>query len=657
MRQSFGHRRQILLFLIAVFLPSLVLIIFTVRMIGQEKELAQKRLSEERRRVALEIGRHLLFQLEHIKFQETNALADSETTPTDMNYANPEVVLVAPVEGRRLVLPWEENQNKNDAERLLNDPEFREKIQKAQKEEFANKDHQKALRLYEQALSTAKGAFQENYTGILMARVLMKVDQKDKAIAIYREILKHPFTVTDEYGVPLSLYAAERLLEHTKDHESVLSHIQKEISKRPWLSPPGAYLLLDLLEDFPASAGEAGVIRTAHECKEAVQKQIHILEQAMNLRNDFLTLGFRKNREIPEGEKNPLWIGYGNAPWLMSLTESPPGESSFLIAVSVRSVLDTLKSKSDFREAFPIEFSITSRQDSAGLPLGSNFQGLGISFGEDQEKMFSAPRSIQPEFFLLALPLILGITLFGAYILWRDVRREVKTAEMRSQFVSSVSHELKTPLTAIRMFAETLRFGRTKDQKAHTEYLETIVNESQRLTRLLNNVLDFSKIEKGKRIYHPEPASLYEVVKSAARTMEYPLKQQGFQLDISMEEGLPLAQVDRDAMEQALLNLLHNAVKYSGDSKKIGLHLKKKNTHALIQVADQGIGIPPQEKEKIFEKFYRAASPQNERIAGTGLGLALVSHIVEAHGGRLELESEPGKGSTFSIYIPLEKKA
>ncbi|MGM0466804.1 MAG: hypothetical protein ACQERH_10290, partial [Acidobacteriota bacterium] len=133
MRQSFGHRRQILLFLIAVFLPSLVLIIFTVRMIGQEKELAQKRLSEERRRVALEIGRHLLFQLEHIKFQETNALADSETTPTDMNYANPEVVLVAPVEGRRLVLPWEENQNKNDAERLLNDPEFREKIQKAQK--------------------------------------------------------------------------------------------------------------------------------------------------------------------------------------------------------------------------------------------------------------------------------------------------------------------------------------------------------------------------------------------------------------------------------------------------------------------------------------------------------------------------------------------
>lgn len=657
MRQSFGHRRQILLFLIAVFLPSLVLIIFTVRMIGQEKELAQKRLSEERRRVALEIGRHLLFQLEHIKFQETNALADSETTPTDMNYANPEVVLVAPVEGRRLVLPWEENQNKNDAERLLNDPEFREKIQKAQKEEFANKDHQKALRLYEQALSTAKGAFQEKYTGILMARVLMKVDQKDKAIAIYREILKHPFTVTDEYGVPLSLYAAERLLEHTKDHESVLSHIQKEISKRPWLSPAGAYLLLDLLEDFPASAGEAGVIRTAHECKEAVQKQIHILEQAMNLRNDFLTLGFRKNREIPEGEKKPLWIGYGNTPWLMSLTESPPGESSFLIAVSVRSVLDTLKSKSDFREAFPIEFSITSRQDSAGLPLGSNFQGLGISFGEDQEKMFSAPRSIQPEFFLLALLLILGITLFGAYILWRDVRREVKTAEMRSQFVSSVSHELKTPLTAIRMFAETLRFGRTKDQKAHTEYLETIVNESQRLTRLLNNVLDFSKIEKGKRIYHPEPASLYEVVKSAARTMEYPLKQQGFQLDISMEEGLPLAQVDRDAMEQALLNLLHNAVKYSGDSKKIGLHLKKKNTHALIQVADQGIGIPPQEKEKIFEKFYRAASPQNERIAGTGLGLALVSHIVEAHGGRLELESEPGKGSTFSIYIPLEKKA
>jgi signal transduction histidine kinase len=261
---------------------------------------------------------------------------------------------------------------------------------------------------------------------------------------------------------------------------------------------------------------------------------------------------------------------------------------------------------------------------------------------------------VQPVFYLLALFLILGITLFGAYLLWRDVRREVSMAEMRSQFVSSVSHELKTPLTAIRMFAETMRLGRSKDPKAHAEYLDTIVNESQRLTRLLNNVLDFSKIEQGKKIYHPEQSSLYEIIQSAARAMEYPLGQQGFSLEVKTENGLPDVNVDKDAIEQAVLNLLHNAMKYSGESREIGLHLQKKDGHAVIQVIDRGIGIDPQEQRRIFDKFYRVPSPENERIVGTGLGLALVSHIVEAHEGRLEIDSTLGKGSAFSIYLPLE---
>jgi len=275
-------------------------------------------------------------------------------------------------------------------------------------------------------------------------------------------------------------------------------------------------------------------------------------------------------------------------------------------------------------------------------------------FADNQEALFSELWIVQPIFYLLALLLILGVTLFGAYLLWRDVRREVRMAEMRSQFVSSVSHELKTPLTAIRMFAETMRMGRSKDPKAHTEYLDTIVNESQRLTRLLNNVLDFSKIEQGKRIYHPEQTSLYAIIQSAARAMEYPLSQQGFSLEVKTEEGLPDVCVDRDAIEQAVLNLLHNAMKYSGESRNIGLRLQKEENHAVIKVVDHGIGIDPQEQHRIFDKFYRVPSPENERIVGTGLGLALVSHIVEAHKGRLEIESTLGKGSAFSIYVPLE---
>lgn len=396
------------------------------------------------------------------------------------------------------------------------------------------------------------------------------------------------------------MYAAGRLLDYEEDYEDVLGSIQKEIQNEHWLSPSGSYLLLDLLEDFLITAPEAEIRGAANNCKGLIQKHIQKLEQAMALQNDFLTLGLATNQDCQK-KKNPLWISYGNNPWLVSLSASLSERPSFLVALSTQKVVESLRSDSDFKETFPVEFNAVPEDDPDGLSLGPNLQALGITFTENQEHMFSTPWSIQPAFYLLALLLILGITLFGAYLLWRDVRREVQMAEMRSQFVSSVSHELKTPLTAIRMFAETLRMGRFKDRKAQTEYLDTIVNESQRLTRLLNNVLDFSKIEQGKRLYRPESASLYEIVESAARAMEYPLSQQGFRLNVKTENDLPKVRVDHDAVEQALLNLLHNAMKYSGDSREIGLHLKKKDDYALIQVIDQGIGIDPQEQKRIFD--------------------------------------------------------
>jgi signal transduction histidine kinase len=229
----------------------------------------------------------------------------------------------------------------------------------------------------------------------------------------------------------------------------------------------------------------------------------------------------------------------------------------------------------------------------------------------------------------------------------------VRIAELRSQFVSNVSHELKTPLTAIRMFAEALQLEYATDPKAHKEYLDTIVNESERLTRLLNNVLDFSRIDRGQRNYRMEPVLLAEVVRAAAQTMQYPLKDQGFFLSLRVDDQIPRVLIDRDAILQAILNLLTNAVKYSGRSRNIELQLSAKNGSAIIQVTDHGIGIPESEQHRIFEKFYRSSIPENHAIAGTGIGLALVAHIVEAHGGTVRVQSNPGEGSTFSICLPL----
>jgi len=259
----------------------------------------------------------------------------------------------------------------------------------------------------------------------------------------------------------------------------------------------------------------------------------------------------------------------------------------------------------------------------------------------------------QRAFYSIALLLVVGLTLFGAYLLWRDVQREVRMARLRSQFVSGVSHEFRTPLTSIRMFAETL-LDRPADRETHDEFLHTIVDESNRLSRLLRNVLEFSAIERGKRQYRKQRCDLGEIVRAAVRAIQQRLDAERFVLDVKVDEGLPPVSVDGDAIEEAVLNLLTNAMKYSGASRRIDLGLRRENGCAVIRVTDHGIGIRSSEQRRIFESFYRAESAEVDEVPGTGLGLTLVEHIVEAHGGRVELESSPGKGSTFALHLPLE---
>jgi signal transduction histidine kinase len=290
-----------------------------------------------------------------------------------------------------------------------------------------------------------------------------------------------------------------------------------------------------------------------------------------------------------------------------------------------------------------------------GNSLGEAFPGIYVEWSGKR-----APDSVHEGLlfgiWMAALALVLGIAVFGGYLLLRDVNRDVRIAEVRSQFVASVSHELKTPLTAIRMFAETLAMGRSRDERTKSEYLETIVNESERLARLVDNVLDFSKIEQGKKIYCLRPTRLEDVAGSAVRALQFPLSQQGFHLHVAVEEEIPELQADADAIQQAILNLLTNAMKYSGDSREIDLRVVARNGDAVIEVVDHGLGLAPDEQKHVFDKFYRAPSHESRLIAGTGLGLTLVAHIATAHGGRVEVESTPGAGSTFCMFLPIKAK-
>jgi signal transduction histidine kinase len=236
---------------------------------------------------------------------------------------------------------------------------------------------------------------------------------------------------------------------------------------------------------------------------------------------------------------------------------------------------------------------------------------------------------------------------------WRLVRRETEMARLKSDFVANVSHDLKTPLSVIRMFGETLELGRVPDEGRRREYYRVITRESERLSRLIDNVLDFSRIEGGRRSYERVPTPVEPLVRDSVDAFAYPLEQQGFKLEVHVEPDLPEVPVDADAIGQALANLIDNAVKYSGVERTIVVEARREGERLALSVTDRGIGIPPAEHAKIFDKFYRVGRSDTQGRRGSGVGLALVRHIVEAHGGSVSVRSAPGQGSCFTIWLPL----
>ena len=197
--------------------------------------------------------------------------------------------------------------------------------------------------------------------------------------------------------------------------------------------------------------------------------------------------------------------------------------------------------------------------------------------------------------------------------------------------------------------------GRLNSPEKYQEYYQIIRKESERLTALINNILDFSRIEAGRKEYDFRETDMRELVRNTLESYRYQIEQHGFTYEEKIDE-VPLLRVDREAISRSLVNLVNNALKYSQDRKYIGVNLYRDNGSVKLEVIDHGIGIPPQEQPRIFEKFYRVGDPLVHNTKGSGLGLALVQHIVQAHGGAVQVDSAPGQGSKFTIALPVSAK-
>jgi len=287
------------------------------------------------------------------------------------------------------------------------------------------------------------------------------------------------------------------------------------------------------------------------------------------------------------------------------------------------------------------------------VPLSFVYTGWTVSLNDPRATPEAwAKRSFA---FNITLSLAIGLVLLGAIALTlRAAGREMRLAGMKSDFVSNVSHELRTPLASIRVFGELMRLGRVTEAEKVSEYGEHIEIESRRLTHLVDNILDFSRIESGRKVYAFHDADLEEVVREVVTAFSMRLKGSGFAIGVAGPAApLPRVRIDAPAIDHALSNLLDNAVKYSGASREIEVRLSRAGDEAVIAVSDRGIGIPAAEQKRIFERFHRVSTGAVHEVHGVGLGLAIVDHIVRAHGGSVTVESEPGAGSTFAIRLPV----
>lgn len=435
-----------------------------------------------------------------------------------------------------------------------------------------------------------------------------------------RRIARISMDVRDEFGVPFALYSAHTLARERIDRElaqEIARKGQAELLQSRFLSPSACYLIRDLLTG----------------ARRAIESRCKELDMAQRLAADYPLLPVVASARASP----PTWSYWQAGDWFLST--STLGNSRVLVAIR----------KADVQGSLGAGGAQLVMTGARAEPLGDGFINAFVTL---PDAVGAGGGGASQLFYLVALAAVLIFAATSARLMLKDIKRDVATSTLRAQFVSGVTHELKTPLAAIRMYAETMHDRPTIPDRTRREYLATIVAESERLTRLLDNVLDFSRIERGATTYKMRPLCLGVVVADAAAVMGHAFAQQGFTLRLDISDSDPRIMGNADALKQALLNLLTNAMKYSGESRHIELALHTTNGVATVDVTDRGIGIAESEHAKVFEQFYRVPTPEHSGATGEGLGLTIVRNVADAHGGRISLRSTPGAGSVFALHFP-----
>lgn len=482
--------------------------------------------------------------------------------------------------------------------------------------------------------------------------------QNEKVIqTIYKNQLEAILFSINQYSDDVVSTFASRVENTDNDKkEGNIPNLSNTINELPSIISLSQFdTSLRFIATIALSSGDSTNIR---EMNAVLKNNSKIIRQLQTYKNG----GYRKIETINNSRKNIQWIVFLtdiNNKYIINVLEIDP--EKFISRILDPKIQEVAKGKFDIVAYRPGEdqpFYSSNKQNKIRqitnrepFWLLTNYL-MGIELKDVTIADLTRDRIRRN---LLILGLMDIILILGAWLIYRNISKQVELSQLKSDFVSGVSHEIRTPLSLITMYIETLEMGRVTDASKIREYYSVILNETTRLSGIVNRILSFSQIESNKRKYCLLKSDLNDVIENAAQSFRYSLDNKGFRYTFKPAVDLPLILADREAITDAFVNLVDNAMKYSAENKEIVVRTGKSDKYIYVEVEDRGIGISIKNQAHIFDKFYRVSEANlANKVKGSGLGLAIVKHIVDAHQGRISVKSTPGEGSVFRLLFPVK---
>ena len=698
------QKKLVLIFFLTIFLPAVTLSVFGVRAIRNERFRLAKQEENEGRRAASFIRAHIRTKLDEIAgtlegmardpafigkdhaaihdLAEKRFAADPLIGQAVLMYRNEEAsfpLLLIPPDKKPADSP------------KASGVSLAARIRRAEALEFVDRNFRAAAALYRElsTLASGRNLQAEMLTG--QARCLQKAGDYDEAVQVYARIAGEYSDCLTPSRLPVGILARLQTVEcyeRSEDSQGAAKHAldaYRELLKKPSaLNEDQFKTYIFLVEESidTVLSGEKGA-----QASEEFRKEYADLKKLQSDRTqEWEAVGLLGKEVIPElarrlsqseayiSNSYRLSTNVGGRDLLILAAWIPDrtGEGTAgIVGVQLnnehllKGVLPEALGNVQLNDGMEVVLADLAGRPLSGKRSTSKALPLATEYFEDnfppwKIELFQAPAKgleildLRRNFYFWTILTLVVVLAFGAFLIVRTIGHEMEILKIKSDFVSSVSHEFKTPLTSIKALMERLVDGKVRDPGKMDQYFSIIVQDSDKLTRLVNNLLDFSKIEEGKKEY---VLSDTDIVRLATEQVERFKKEQAssspdMRLEITGE--IPTLRADADALSRALANLLSNAVKFTPPGKAIRVGLSSDGENVVLEVEDEGIGIHPDELGRVFEKFFQGRNALDQSIRGTGLGLTLVKHIVEAHGGRILVESRPGLGSKFSLVFPIK---